>query len=71
MVIIRLEVDQALYDALEQAAQADRLTLSQECLRRLRSEETRSRYVQALIAELRADDEQRRANRRMQVMGKR
>lgn len=65
MVIIRLEVDQALYDALEQAAQADCLTLSQECLRRLRSEETRSRYVQALIAELRADDEQRHATRRV------
>ncbi|GAB7532322.1 hypothetical protein PS3A_47370 [Pseudomonas sp. 3A(2025)] len=71
MVIIRLEVDQALYEVLEQAAQADRLTLGQECLRRLRSEETRSRYVQALIAELRADDEQRRATRRVQVMGKR
>lgn len=71
MVIIRLEVDQALYDALEQAAQADQLTLAQECLRRLRNEETRSRYIQALIAEVRADDEQRRAVRRAQVAGKR
>lgn len=71
MVIIRLEMDQALYDALEQAAQTDCLTFDQECLRRLRGEETRSRYVQALIAELRADDEQRRAARRAQVMSKR
>ncbi|KQQ68094.1 hypothetical protein ASF84_02875 [Pseudomonas sp. Leaf127] len=65
MVIIRIEMDQWLYDAIEQSAQTEGLTVQQECLRRLRGEETRSRYVQALIAELRADEEQRRAARRM------
>lgn len=61
MAIIELEVDQALYEALIQAAKDNRLTLRQECLRRLCGEGRRSRYINALIAELRADDEQRRA----------
>ena len=61
MVFIELEVDQALYDALVQAARDNRLTLRQECQRRLCGEGRRSRYINALIAELRADDEQRRA----------
>ena len=57
-----LELDQDLYCLLKAAAQRNHLTLEQECLRRLEGRERRSRYLQALVAELRADDEQRRAS---------
>ncbi|MBF8722028.1 MULTISPECIES: hypothetical protein [Pseudomonas] len=57
-----IEVDRQLYLLLEQAAQANHLSLEAECLRRLGDGERRSRYLQALLAELRADEEQRRAN---------
>ncbi|WP_397449407.1 hypothetical protein [Pseudomonas sp. NA-150] len=57
-----LELDQDLYCVLEAAAQLNHLTLEQECLKRLEGRERRSRYIQALVAELRADDEQHRAS---------
>ncbi|MGV8917906.1 MAG: hypothetical protein ACOH2R_08920 [Pseudomonas sp.] len=57
-----LELDQDLYCLLEAAAQVNHLTLEQECLRRLEGRQQRSHYMQALVAELRADDEQRRAS---------
>jgi hypothetical protein len=57
-----LEIDQELYRVLQTAAQLNHLTLEQECVRRLEGGERRSRYMQALLAELRADDEQRRAS---------
>jgi hypothetical protein len=37
------------------------LSLEEECCRRLMGAERHSRYLQALVAELRAEDEQRRA----------
>jgi len=46
---------------LEHEARAHHLSLEGECLRRLQGAEAHSRYLQALLAELRADDEQRRA----------
>lgn len=57
-----LELDTELYRQLKRAASANHLTLEQECLRRLESGERPSRYMQALLAELRADEEQRRVN---------
>jgi hypothetical protein len=62
MYRMSLELDADLYRVLEQAAQLNHLTLEQECVRRLEGGERRSRYMQALVAELRADDEQRRAS---------
>lgn len=59
---ISLELDQDLYRLLQEAARLNHLTLEQECVRRLEGGERRSRYMQALVAELRADDEQRRAS---------
>lgn len=61
---LRLELDPRLYQLLLQAARADHLTLEEECLQRLEGTQRRSRYIQALIAELRADDEQKRASER-------
>ncbi|AJO76925.1 MULTISPECIES: hypothetical protein [Pseudomonas] len=58
---IVLEVDEPLYQLLQSAAQANHLTLEEECRRRLEGGERRSSYLQALLAELRADDQQRRA----------
>jgi hypothetical protein len=60
MYRMSLEIDQDLHHMLEKAAQLNHLTLEQECVRRLEGGERRSRYMQALLAELRADDEQRR-----------
>jgi hypothetical protein len=62
MYRMSLEIDQELYRVLQNAAQLNHLTLEQECVRRLEGGERRSRYMQALLAELRADDEQRRAS---------
>ncbi|WP_273819527.1 hypothetical protein [Pseudomonas asplenii] len=60
---VTLEVDAELYQLLRMAAQANHLSLEEECLRRLEGADRRSRYLQALVAELRADDEQRRQAR--------
>ncbi|MFJ4346865.1 hypothetical protein [Pseudomonas sp. NPDC089401] len=56
-----IEVDRQLYQQLENAAQAHHVTLEAECRRRLAMLECQSRYVQALLAEMRADDEPQRA----------
>ncbi|MGE8408314.1 MAG: hypothetical protein ACN6QH_14860 [Pseudomonas sp.] len=62
---INLELDTHLYRLLKNAAQANNLSLEEECLRRLLGGERRSRYLQALVAELRADEEQSRESRLM------
>lgn len=56
-----IEVDARLYGQLAHAAQANQVSLQDECLHRLQGQGLRSRYLQALLAELRADEEQRRA----------
>jgi PAS domain-containing protein len=61
MARMNLELDADLYQMLQQSAQANQLTIEEECRRRLEGGERRSCYMQALVAELRADDEQRRA----------
>ncbi|WP_434601686.1 hypothetical protein J3P91_21340 [Pseudomonas sp. Z4-7] len=62
MTRVTLELDKQLYLMLLKAAQANQVSLEEECCRRLEGREWRSRYLQALVAELRADDEQRRAS---------
>jgi len=57
---ISLELDSELVGLLSRAAQANHVTLEEECLMRLQGAPRRSRYMQALVAELRADDAQRR-----------
>lgn len=57
---LNLELDAQLYEQLERSAQANNLSLEEECLRRLGGGKRHSRYVQALVAELRADEKQRR-----------
>lgn len=61
MEIIKLEVDQDLFRSLREAARSNHLTLEQECVKRLNQNGRRSYYLQALVAELRAEDQQRRA----------
>ncbi|MNO08719.1 hypothetical protein D3C81_2315220 [compost metagenome] len=46
---------------LKSAAEDHQVSLEEECRRRLEGREQRSPYLQALVAELRADEEQRRA----------
>lgn len=58
-----LEIETDLYRTLQQAARTNQLSLEDECLRRLEGGARRSRYMEALLAELRADDAQRRAER--------
>ena len=58
-----LQVEAELYDMLQQATRTNQLSLEDECLRRLEGGVRRSRYMEALLAELRADDAQRRAER--------
>ncbi|MBD9425150.1 MULTISPECIES: hypothetical protein [unclassified Pseudomonas] len=58
---LTLEVDLELYRMLVRAAQTNDLSLEEECLRRLEGGVRRSSYMQALLAELRADGEQRRS----------
>ncbi len=58
-----LEIDVDLYRLLQQAARTNQLSLEDECLRRLEGGVRRSRYMEALLAELRADDVQRRAEK--------
>ena len=57
---LTLELDLQLYRLLVQAARINNLTLEEECLRRLEGCVRRSSYMQALLAELRADGEQQR-----------
>jgi hypothetical protein len=59
-----LEIDAQLYRMLKASAETNQVSLEEECCRRLAGGERRSRYLQALVAELRAEDEQRRANSR-------
>lgn len=61
METVRLEIDEKLYRSLNEAASRHQLTLEEECLRRLSQNGRRSYYLQALVAELRAEDQQRRA----------
>jgi len=61
MEIIRLEVDPDLFRSLSEAARCSHSTLEQECVKRLRQNGRRSYYLQALVAELRAEEQQRRA----------
>ena len=58
-----LEIETDLYRMLQEAARTNRPSLEDECLRRLEGGVRRSRYMEALLAELRADDAQRRAER--------
>jgi hypothetical protein len=62
MARVVLEIDTQLYRMLIAAAETNHLSLEEECCRRLAGGERRSHYLQALLAELRAEDEQRRAN---------
>jgi hypothetical protein len=64
MARVILEIDTQLYRMLKAAAETNQLSLEEECCRRLAGGERRSHYLQALLAELRAEDEQRRANSR-------
>ncbi|MCG8292338.1 MULTISPECIES: hypothetical protein [Pseudomonas] len=57
-----IEVDGQLLQCLAREARAHHLSLEGECLRRLQGGEPHSRYVQALLAELRADEEPLRAS---------
>ncbi|MHA6129012.1 hypothetical protein ACX3YD_22980 [Pseudomonas fluorescens group sp. PF-1] len=60
-VILEIEIDTNLYRLLKSSAETHHLSLEEECCRRLEEAEPHSRYLQALLAELRAEDEQRRA----------
>jgi len=59
---IRLEVDQNLYRLLIEAARDNHRTLEQECVKRLEQGGRRSFYLQAVLAELRAEEQQRHAS---------
>ncbi|WP_028622521.1 hypothetical protein [Pseudomonas sp. Ant30-3] len=65
MARVILEIDTQLYRLLKSSAETNNLSLEEECCRRLEGADRRSRYLQALLAELRAEDEQRRANARL------
>lgn len=58
---LTLDVDLELYRLLQQAARTNQLSLQDECVRRLEGGVRRSRYVDALLAELRGEDQRRRA----------
>nr|WP_256833731.1 hypothetical protein [Pseudomonas oleovorans] len=58
-----VELDTDLYRMLQEAARINQLSLQEECVRRLEGGRRRSRSMEALLAELRADDAQRRAQR--------
>lgn len=60
-VILEIEIGTNLYRLLKSSAETHHLSLEDECCRRLEGAEPHSRYLQALLAELRAEDEQRRA----------
>ncbi|WP_095108040.1 hypothetical protein [Pseudomonas sp. Irchel 3E20] len=61
MTRIILEIDTELYQLLQAAARANHRSVEDECRRRLEGPRQHSQYLQALVAELRADDLQRRA----------
>ena len=61
MARVMLEIDTQRYPMLKSAAEDHQVSLEEECRRRLEGREQRSPYLQALVAELRADEEQRRA----------
>lgn len=61
MPMLNVEVDVDLYRLLLQAARSNGLSLQDECLRRLDGGGRRSRYLEALLAELPTDDIQQRA----------
>ncbi len=61
MKLVILEIDTQLYQTLKTAAEDHQVSLEEECRRRLEGREQRSPYLQALVAELRAAEEQRRA----------
>ncbi|MEB0045764.1 MULTISPECIES: hypothetical protein [unclassified Pseudomonas] len=61
MAKVILEIDAQLYGLLKSSAEARRLSIEEECYRRLQNAERRSLYLQALLAELRAQEEQRLA----------
>ena len=63
-VILEIEIDTQLYRLLKSSAETNHVSLEEECCRRLEGSERRSRYLQALLADLRAEDEQRRAKSR-------
>jgi len=52
---LTLELDLQLYRLLVQAARSNDISLEDECVRRLEGGVRRSRYVEALLAELHAD----------------
>lgn len=58
---LTIEVDRQLYQQLENAAQVHHVSLESECIRRLAVLECQSPYLQALLAEMRADEALRRA----------
>ena len=58
---LTLEINTELYRMLQQAARTNHMSIEDECLRRLEGGARRSRYMEALLAELRADEAQRRA----------
>ena len=60
---LTLDLELDLYRLLQQAARTNQLSLEEECLRRLDAGARRSHYMDALLADLRADDEQQRAQR--------
>lgn len=60
---LTLDLELDLYRLLQQAACTNQLSLEEECLRRLDAGARRSHYMDALLADLRADDEQQRAQR--------
>ncbi|MBH3405591.1 hypothetical protein I5P86_11070 [Pseudomonas glycinae] len=64
MTRVILEIDAQLYRLLKASAETNHVSLEEECCRRLAGGDRRSRYLQALLAELRAEDEQRRATSR-------
>ncbi|QCI14229.1 hypothetical protein E6B08_24080 [Pseudomonas putida] len=57
-----IEVDRQLYQQLEHAAHEHHVSLEAECRRRLAVLECQSRYLQAMLAEMRADEDSRRAH---------
>lgn len=56
---LTLKLDLELYRLLVQAARSNGWSLEDECLRRLEGGVRRSRYMAALLAELRAEEVQR------------
>ena len=61
MTLVILEIDAQLCQTLKAADEDHQVSFEEECRRRLESREQRSPYFQALVAELRAAQEQRRA----------